>query len=129
MLGERHASAALALPALGFVATACGLGVVNVMVPHRPIASALPHHCTSASLRLCTPCTRCTPCTPCTPAPLQVALLARAVAPEAIGTLTGLTRCLFTLGYCALPAPLVPLLQVGGPLAPRIAWCIAWCIA
>ena len=85
MLGERYASATLVLPAFGFVATACGLGVVNVMV----------------------------------------ALLARAVAPEAIGTLTGLTRCLFTLGYCALPAPLVPLLQASGPLAPCITWCIA----
>ena len=78
MLGERYASATLVLPAFGFVATACGLGVVNVMV----------------------------------------ALLARAVAPETIGTLTGLTRCLFTLGYCTLPAPLVPLLQAGGLIAP-----------
>ena len=94
MLGERHASVALVLPAVGFVATACGLGVVNVMVPPPLVSSAPPR----------------------TPTPLQVALLARAVAPEAIGTLTGLTRCLFTLGYCTLPAPLVPLLQAAGPM-------------
>jgi len=62
MLGERYASAALVLPALGFVATACGLGVVNVMVPHRLIAAAPPHHCTSAPLHPLAP-----PCTPCTP--------------------------------------------------------------
>ena len=44
--------------------------------------------------------------------------LARAVAPAALGALTGLTRCLFTLGYCALPASLVPLLEAGGLIAP-----------
>ena len=78
VLGERHSALALALPVVGFVATAVSLGVVNVMV----------------------------------------ALLARAVAPEALGALTGLTRCLFTLGYCVLPASLVPLLKAGGLLAP-----------
>ena len=48
----------------------------------------------------------------------MIALLARAVAPAALGTLTGLTRCAFTLGYCSLPAALVPLLAAGGLLAP-----------
>ena len=43
VLGERYASAALVLPAFGFVTTACGLGVVNVMVPHRRRAAAPPH--------------------------------------------------------------------------------------
>ena len=66
MLGERYASAALVLPALGFVATACGLGVVNVMVPHRLIAAAPAHHCTSAPLHpLAPPCTPLHPLHPC----------------------------------------------------------------
>ena len=42
MLGERYASVALVLPAVGFVATACGLGVVNVMVPPPLVSSAPP---------------------------------------------------------------------------------------
>ena len=48
----------------------------------------------------------------------MVALLARAIAPEALGALTGLTRCLFTLGYCVLPASLVPMLNAAGLIAP-----------
>ena len=111
MLGERHASVALVLPAVGFVATACGLGVVNVMVPPPLVSSAPPRTPLAPLHPLRTPFAP-----PRTPTPLQVALLARAVAPEAIGTLTGLTRCLFTLGYCTLPAPLVPLLQAAGPM-------------
>jgi hypothetical protein len=42
MLGERYASVALVLPAVGFVATACGLGVGNVMVPLPLLSSAPP---------------------------------------------------------------------------------------
>ena len=40
---------------------------------------------------------------------LMIAMFAMRIAPEALGRITGLTRCLFTLGWCSLPALLVPL--------------------
>ena len=46
------------------------------------------------------------------------ALLARTIAPEALGSVTGLTRCLFTLGYASMPAAFVPMLTAGNLLAP-----------
>ena len=41
---------------------------------------------------------------------VMVAMLARTVAPEALSTLTGATRCLFTLGFAVFPAAFVPML-------------------
>ena len=51
---------------------------------------------------------------------LMCALLAQAVAPEALGALTGLTRCLFTLGTAIPPVLIVPLMNAGGLKAPCI---------
>lgn len=48
----------------------------------------------------------------------MIALLARTIAPESLGTVTGLTRCAFTLGYCSLPAVLPPMRAAGGLILP-----------
>ena len=48
----------------------------------------------------------------------MVALCARAVAPEAVGAITGLTRCLFTLGNSIMPVIVLPLADVGGLRLP-----------
>lgn len=45
---------------------------------------------------------------------LMIAMFAMRIAPEALGRITGLTRCLFTLGWCSLPALLVPLRAAAG---------------
>ena len=40
------------------------------------------------------------------------------MAPAGLSTITGLTRCLFTLGYCVLPAFVVPMLQATSLVGP-----------
>jgi len=49
---------------------------------------------------------------------LMLAVFARAAAPQALGSLTGLTRCMFTLGLCVLPVLLGPMLSAGGLRVP-----------
>ena len=51
---------------------------------------------------------------------LMVALFAKSIVPEALGALTGLTRCLFTLGTGLVPVLVVPLMKAGGLAAPSI---------
>ena len=67
---------------------------------------------------------------------LMVAIFARNTAPEALGALTGLTRCMFSVGTSVLPALVVPLTDAGGLLAPCVlgavlfgvkAFLLTWC--
>lgn len=50
----------------------------------------------------------------------MVALLARTIAPEALAVCTGATRCLFTFGYCILPAAFVAMFNGVGLRVPSI---------
>lgn len=56
------------------------------------------------------------------------ALCARAVAPEAVGAITGLTRCIFTLGNTITPVMVVPLLDAGGLRLPCLLIAGFWAL-
>lgn len=59
---------------------------------------------------------------------LMVAMFARNTAPEALGALTGLTRCTFSIGTSVLPALVVPLTDAGGLLAPCVLAAILFAV-
>lgn len=50
----------------------------------------------------------------------MVALFARTVVPDSLSALTGLTRCLFTLGFATLPAAYATMVAAGQLMAPCI---------
>ena len=87
--------------------TAAALVVYGALGDQHPaVALALPtvaFVCTAINLGICN---------------LMIAMFAMRMAPEALGRITGLTRCLFTLGWCSLPALLLPLRTSSGLLAP-----------
>ena len=56
------------------------------------------------------------------------ALCARAVAPEAVGAITGLTHCIFTLGNTITPVMVVPLLDAGGLRLPCLLIAGFWAL-
>jgi hypothetical protein len=49
-----------------------------------------------------------------------VSVFARTVVPDSLSALTGLTRCLFTLGFATLPAAYATMVAAGQLMAPCI---------